>query len=276
MVMQPDIDTGVLTWQDWRTGLPDIYAYDIEHEQVFAVARSQQAYSPAISDEGIAWVGLSDLVHGRIQAVSFIHRLPTDGQEPPTETSDDHLYFEETRHFVSGGFKNFWLANGGPQLFGYPLTEEFVELNEASGEEIVVQYFERAKLEYRSTAPEGQEISVARLGAELTKTRTLRPIEPFVNSSDAIYFSETGHSVAFGFKEFWEQHGGLATFGFPISEEFVENGRTVQYFERARFEFEATAAAEGQKVTLGLLGREALQRKGWLPIPSREPSPLHE
>jgi len=55
-------------------------------------------------------------------------------------------------------------------------------------------------------------------------------------------FAETGHTVSGVFLTYWEQHGGLAQQGFPISEEFQEqsdlDGKTytVQYFERAVFE----------------------------------------
>jgi hypothetical protein len=55
-------------------------------------------------------------------------------------------------------------------------------------------------------------------------------------------FPETGHKVCGRFLTYWQQNGGLAQQGFPISEEFVEtselNGKpyTVQYFERAVFE----------------------------------------
>ncbi|HEX9990348.1 MAG TPA: hypothetical protein VGE45_17960 [Chloroflexia bacterium] len=55
-------------------------------------------------------------------------------------------------------------------------------------------------------------------------------------------FPETGHTIKGRFLEYWEQHGGLAQQGYPISAEIQEvsevNGNTyaVQYFERATFE----------------------------------------
>ncbi|MEO8288499.1 MAG: hypothetical protein ABI670_18910 [Chloroflexota bacterium] len=60
--------------------------------------------------------------------------------------------------------------------------------------------------------------------------------------ANCLNFPETGFSVCGKFKDYWQQHGGLAQQGFPISGEFIEtsalNGRpyTVQYFERAVFE----------------------------------------
>lgn len=55
-------------------------------------------------------------------------------------------------------------------------------------------------------------------------------------------FSQTGHKVCGKFLTYWQQHGGLAQQGYPLSEEFTEtsplNGKpyTVQYFERAVLE----------------------------------------
>ncbi|ACZ37456.1 N-acetylmuramoyl-L-alanine amidase [Sphaerobacter thermophilus] len=51
------------------------------------------------------------------------------------------------------------------------------------------------------------------------------------------YFTETGHFVGGAFWEYWQRHGGLMIFGYPLTEEIVEDGRTVQYFERAVFEW---------------------------------------
>jgi hypothetical protein len=56
-------------------------------------------------------------------------------------------------------------------------------------------------------------------------------------------FPQTGYQVCGRFLTYWQQHGGLAQQGYPISAEFTEtsalNGKpyTVQYFERAVFEY---------------------------------------
>ncbi|HET9494468.1 MAG TPA: ABC transporter substrate-binding protein [Chloroflexia bacterium] len=72
-------------------------------------------------------------------------------------------------------------------------------------------------------------------------------------------FPETGKTVQGRFLEYWDQNGGLAQQGLPISDEMQEesdtNGKTytVQYFERAVFE----AHPENQApydVLLSLLG----------------------
>jgi len=56
-------------------------------------------------------------------------------------------------------------------------------------------------------------------------------------------FPQTGHTVCGRFLTYWQQHGGLAQQGYPLSEQFTEtsdlNGKPymVQYFERAVFEY---------------------------------------
>ena len=55
-------------------------------------------------------------------------------------------------------------------------------------------------------------------------------------------FKETQRVICGRFLEYWQQHGGLAIFGYPVSNEFLERSgagnleRMVQYFERAVFE----------------------------------------
>src|SRR5215213_9937027 len=72
-------------------------------------------------------------------------------------------------------------------------------------------------------------------------------------------FPETGKTVCGRFLKYWEQHGGLAQQGFPVTEEIQETNDTdgkiysVQYFERAVFEYhpENTPPTD---VLLSLLG----------------------
>lgn len=83
--------------------------------------------------------------------------------------------------------------------------------------------------------------------------------------SDAVFFPQSGHSLRGAFLTFWREHGSELVFGYPISEEYNEQTlihgqpytRTVQYFERARFEFYPEKPAD-QQVMLGLVGRAYL------------------
>jgi hypothetical protein len=65
----------------------------------------------------------------------------------------------------------------------------------------------------------------------------LLPATAHAAAADTTFFPQTNHSVSFGFKHFFDTRGGLENFGYPTTEEIRENGWTVQYFQRARFEY---------------------------------------
>ncbi|MDQ3703723.1 MAG: hypothetical protein M3437_00600 [Chloroflexota bacterium] len=76
---------------------------------------------------------------------------------------------------------------------------------------------------------------------------------------DSVYFRETGHTVRGRFLVYWQEHGGLAQQGYPLTEEMLEtsdtDGKTytVQYFERAVFELHPENQPPND-VLLSLLG----------------------
>ena len=57
-------------------------------------------------------------------------------------------YFLQTHHNLRNSFKSYWEANGDLAIYGYPISEEFNELNSADGKTYITQYFERARFEY--------------------------------------------------------------------------------------------------------------------------------
>jgi hypothetical protein len=63
-------------------------------------------------------------------------------------------------------------------------------------------------------------------------------------------------AIAERFRPFYENRGGLRLFGLPISEPMIVNGREVQWFERARFEFWPEFSGTPYEIQLGLLGSE--------------------
>src|SRR5690242_17438513 len=77
--------------------------------------------------------------------------------------------------------------------------------------------------------------------------------------SNGRIFPETGKTVSGRFLQYWQDHGGLAQQGLPISEEMGEisptDGKTytVQYFERAEFEYHPEHQPPGDML-LSLLG----------------------
>jgi spore germination protein len=209
---------------------------------------------------------------------------PSAPQPDPGTISRTWLYFTETGHYLSYGFKDFWLRSGGLPVFGFPLTTEFDELNLDLGIYRTVQYTERQRFEYHpELAGTPYETLLGRLGAADAQRRGLlshpafQPL-PAGTKSDAHsdFFPQTGHRVSHGFRSYWHGHGldfgdpgisfreSLALFGYPISEEFVdpETGLVTQYFERAVFEYHPDNP-DPYKILLRRLGAEEMSRRDW-------------
>lgn len=210
---------------------------------------------------------------------------------PAPAATSGALYFPQTGHTVSGAFRRFFESHGGITIFGYPRTEAFTQ----NGRQ--VQWFQRAMFEYHPEfAGTPYEVELRLLGSELTAGRTFAPAaaptaapsltptatpkagaakEPGLASPsptatptpasnpNVVYFPQTGHTVSFGFLHYFQTHGGVDVFGYPISQELPERGvdgrmGTVQYFQRARFEYHSEFAGTPYEVELGLLGDQYL------------------
>lgn len=188
------------------------------------------------------------------------------GATPATSwAASDVTYFAPSGHYMSGAFKTYWERNGGLEQYGYPITEPFNQKSATDGKIYITQYFERAVFEYHPEYVGTQyDVLLTLLGRNLTTGREIEPvfqrIADFPSTPTRTFFAPTGHSLAGVFKSYWNTNGGLAQFGYPISEEFQElnqaDGKTytVQYFERARFEYHPEFARTRYEVLLGLLG----------------------
>ena len=196
------------------------------------------------------------------------------GELPAEPWATGVRYFAETGQTVSGRFLRAWNARGGLRILGLPLTRPYPRQQE-DGSWLLVQDFERARLEFHpENVGSWSEVLGTLAGNEITADRRdeapFQPLDTCVSSADRDCFAATDHSLSFGFREFWEKYGGVATFGYPISEEFDEINpdtglaHTVQYFERARFEYHPEYAGTEYEVLLGLLIRDDLQQSGWL------------
>jgi hypothetical protein len=169
--------------------------------------------------------------------------------------------FAETGHCISGAIRAYWEQNGGLPVFGYPISparEETIEGNWTG----LTQWFERDRLEDHSN--EGKGVLAGRLGAQYLDVtgRSWRrgpgdsryPYNPDCRT----FFKETGYQICGSFREYWEKNGGLARFGYPITEPMQEQieGETyiVQYFERRRMEEHPEFFGTPNQVQLGLLG----------------------
>src|SRR5687768_4916241 len=86
-------------------------------------------------------------------------------------------------------------------------------------------------------------------------------------SVDAQYFPETGHTIRGDFLQFYKSvTDPKLVFGYPITEQMTsKDGKTVQYFQRARFELRSDLP-EGQRVQRTPLGEKSYEPGGQLNI----------
>lgn len=117
-----------------------------------------------------------DVLLGRLGAEALA-RQGRDWRAFPTGAPlESCLFFEQTQHTLCEPFLSFWRGNGleldgragtsydeSLALFGLPLSEPAIERN-SSGDEVLTQWFERARFEYHA---ERDLVLLGRLGAEL-------------------------------------------------------------------------------------------------------------
>jgi len=210
---------------------------------------------------------LVDSSSSSLDAYRSALQSPT-GSPSPEQTTDGS-------YALSQVFSPFWNANGGLPIFGQAVTKELV----ANG--YTAQYVERQRFEYHpENAGTRYEVLLGNVGVEDATYRGLLRSRYFKAASakrsptaNCSYFRETSQWLCGGFQTYWKQNGlefgdlnvsfreALALFGYPISEEFRLDGVTVQYFERARFEWHPENPTE-YRVLLGRLGTDIATRAG--------------
>jgi hypothetical protein len=157
-------------------------------------------------------------------------------------------YCEATGFRVGWDFLDYWGNHGGVVTLGWPISDQEYENGQ------IVQYFERAVLEYH---PENQAPYQILLRALGRKALQAQPSSPAAHKPDtgAVYFPETGYWLSGQFVKTWQDLGGLAQFGYPIGKPVVQGTLLIQWCERGRFELDLQQP--DPQVMLGLVGREA-------------------
>ncbi len=173
--------------------------------------------------------------------------------QPGFTQAESQKYFEETKHWVKGEFLEYFQRHGGVAIFGYPITERFVDQG------LTVQYFQKARMELHPENPEPYRVQLGLLGEELKYRQPPVP-EPQPRSRRKVYFPETGHTVSYKFLDFFKANGGIDIFGYPITEMYFEEGQIVQYFQRLKMQWQPNSSTA--TVEIGNLGEVYLSIHG--------------
>jgi hypothetical protein len=155
-------------------------------------------------------------------------------------------YFPQTGHNLSGEFLAFYHAVADPTtLYGYPITEAF-----KTHDGLLVQYFQRARFELHPENAAAGRVVLTDIGRQLyAPSAQLATVNPLA----CRFYAQSGFSVCYAFLDFYDQFGGPAQFGYPISPFEYQDGLIVQYFERARLEWQPSNP-QGERVVLTDLG----------------------
>lgn len=164
-------------------------------------------------------------------------------------------YFPSTRHTLGGEFLNYWQAHCSVTNLGYPISEEYQDNGRT------IQYFERVVMEFWPENPDPYKVLLRSLGVELNGVDEPLSAGTPSASDGSVFYKETGHWLDGRFLATWQDMGGLAQFGFPITEPIVVGDRLIQWTERARFELDLSRP--NQLVMQGLVGNESARSKGY-------------
>lgn len=200
-----------------------------------------------------SWLGCAEMLLCATIIFGLSGCLPAKAKNIPQETTE--RIFPETGHSLSGEFLQFY-ENSPDSLaiYGYPITDAFID--PVFGR--VVQYFEKARFELFPAEPPGQRVQLSALGEWLYEPGQPRALAAYSPSCRSFsprndIKSDERFRVCYAFLEFFDAHGGLKEFGYPLSNLESHDGHLVQYFQKARFEWVPNYPF-GQRVQLSNLG----------------------
>jgi hypothetical protein len=109
-------------------------------------------------------------VQGRLLGRQLAQGRETEEPFQAIADPGDGTWIESTGHTLRdepAPFRTFWENNGALAVFGYPISEQFQEVNEADGQTYWVQYFERQRMEWHPDEPNPQyQVLLGLLGNE--------------------------------------------------------------------------------------------------------------
>ncbi|MEO5953833.1 MAG: hypothetical protein ABIQ44_15330 [Chloroflexia bacterium] len=249
----PAIYNNIVVWQDYRNepdrikGInADIYGYDIATKQEFAVTTSAGRQArPVISGNLIAWEDYRNDPN------------PVDTANPTN--TDIYGYDIATK-----------------REFPIVLTAGVQGAPTIGSTTVVFEDNPNVQIPTGHYSISAVTINGVQGGAYLP----LNPPVPLPGAGSTT-FPETGKTTNGVFYDYWNRHGGLAQQGFPISEVIGEisdlDGKpyTVQYFERAVFEYHPEQTDPQYAVLLSQLGTFQYKRKYPTGAPNQHASAIN-
>lgn len=94
----------------------------------------------------------------------YKQRYPYGAPGENPNRSRGAMRFKETGKWLGGIFLNYWKRNGGLAQLGYPISDEIIERSDLDGNTYLMQYFERAVMEYHPENRPPHDVLLSQLG----------------------------------------------------------------------------------------------------------------
>jgi polysaccharide biosynthesis protein PslG len=168
-------------WETWKNTPNALFVYGYPISQQFVEESPTnpgqfyrvQYFERAVLEEhpeNFGQQGNRFYVLGRLMGSLLARGRENEPPFQPVADPGDGTYDPNTRHTLTNSpapFRSFWLENGGLEVFGRPLSEQFQEVNQADGQTYWVQYFERQRMEWQPNDPNPAfRIKLGLLGTE--------------------------------------------------------------------------------------------------------------
>ncbi len=128
-----------------------------------------QYFERAVLEEHPENFGTEFYILGRLMGSKLAEGRENEPAFQRVADPGDGTWFETTGHTLTNSpapFRAFWEQNGALEVFGYPISEQFQEVNQADGQTYWVQYFERQRMEWHPDNDPQYQILLGLLGNE--------------------------------------------------------------------------------------------------------------
>ncbi|MBA3275351.1 MAG: L,D-transpeptidase family protein [Chloroflexia bacterium] len=178
-------------------------------------------------------------------------------------------YFAQTGHNLDEPFLSAWNLAGGETGPGYPISEPRLIENDGT----IRQDFEAFALTYDPNAEADEALRTVALPESvvngIARGTASRKVLACSSEQDACqFFAATGHTVSGDFAAYWEDHGERQLLGLPLSEPATSGGTTVQAFEQAVLEMDASGQVTMRKMNTEIAMQSSMgDDPAFLPAP---------
>jgi beta propeller repeat protein len=297
---RPVTNGQVIVWVDFRNepnpqGFNgDLYGYDIATRQEFPITNAPDLQTePAIYGDTVVWQDYRNATSGDdYNADIYGYNLATKeefavttsaGLQARPSVAGKLIAWEDYRNDPAQPDANGSINFTNGDIYGYDLaTRREFPVYLGAGMQGAPSVGGNTVAFESNPDPTDQAQYWSILGVTVNGVQggTITPIAPptALPGTGSTTFPETGKTTTGIFLDYWNAHGGLAQQGYPISDVIGEisdlDGQpyTVQYFERAVFEYHPEQSDPQYQVLLSQLGTFQYKRKYPNGAPDQKPN----